>query len=439
MAIMWSRIHVELGLTAPTPLTYDMVAQAVTHRLRENEDLDWKQDLAWKKDLPPDVKAKKKAEFAKDVAAMANTRGGLIVFGVRDENEEAAELTGVENGERTRQSLRALAWQVRPLIEGLLIEALGADEGQEGLIAVYVPPSPDAPHLVGEKNEMGVPYRYGTDTNWMSEGQLERAYRERFSRRADDRTTLGALIDGVLPEIDLTTGAWIALAARPVAPLPLLSGSPDRAQATATMKRTLHLASELFGTEQGRVATLNQLSAESVNNPRTGLRRWVIRSTPYAPDPHELSDWAWVELHHDGSIALAIELRAFLPSDNMLDEDTGVWHVPVRIVDAVIVEAIALASTHVRGLGGVGTILTRAALLRAESDQAPLIAIDGRSGGWTTSYFQRVEGSRSLRKPVAVEAEFSADDDVAALRAVACQLADDIDQQFGIRASTIPG
>lgn len=226
MAIMWSRIHVELGLS-PTPLTHDMVTQAVTQRVRENEDLDWKQDLAWKRDLPAEVKAKKKAEFAKDVAAMANTRGGLIVFGVRDENEEAAELTGLPNDERTRQSLRALTWHyVRPLVDGLTIEALDGEDGEPGLIAVLVPPSPDAPHLVGEKNEMGVPYRYGTDTNWMSEGQLERAYRDRFSRRADDRVALSALMDGLVPEIDLERGIWVAVSARPVAPLPLLSGRP---------------------------------------------------------------------------------------------------------------------------------------------------------------------------------------------------------------------
>src|ERR1700730_2132079 len=104
MAITWSRIHAELGLP-PRPLSHDMVAQAVTQHMRENDDLDWKQDLAWKKqDLPPEEKEKKKREFAKDVAAMANSRGGLIIFGVSEKNEEAVELTGVPNDERERQA-----------------------------------------------------------------------------------------------------------------------------------------------------------------------------------------------------------------------------------------------------------------------------------------------------------------------------------------------
>jgi hypothetical protein len=416
-----------------------MVTQAVAQRVRENEDLDWKQELAWNKEQPAPIKAKKKLEFAKDVAAMANTRGGLIVFGVRDENEEAAELTGLVNDERTRQSLRAAAWHVRPLVDGLLIEALDGEDGAPGLIAVFVPPSPDAPHLVGERNEMGVPYRYGTDTNWMSEGQLERAYRDRFSRRADDRAALSGLMDGLIPEIDLEKGIWVAVVARPVAPLPLLSGPPEREQATMTVNNASRLASEMFGREQGRSPMLDLITPDAVNNPRNGLRRWVMRSNHYSDDPHELVDWAWVELHHDGSVALAIGMARALDRVELPVDSSVVWPVWIRIVDSVIAEAVALVSAHVRGLGGVGTILTRAALLRRQNAREPLVAIDNESAGWRqSSFFSRVPGSRALREPVAVEAEFSADDDVDALRGVARQLADDLNQQFGIRSSRIP-
>lgn len=71
-------------------------------------------DLDWKKALPPSDEKKKK-EFAKDVAAMANTKGGLIVFGVEDADESAVAISGVSNGERDRQRSRALAsTHVRP-------------------------------------------------------------------------------------------------------------------------------------------------------------------------------------------------------------------------------------------------------------------------------------------------------------------------------------
>lgn len=439
--ITWSRIHVELGLS-PTPLTHGMVVQAVAQRMRENEDLDWKQDLAWHKSQPADVKAKKKWEFAKDVAAMANTRGGLIIFGVRDENEEAAELTGLLNDERTRQSLRSAAWQnMKPLVDGLVIEALDGEGGAPGLIAVLVPPSADAPHIVGEKNELGVPYRYGTDTNWMSEAQLERAYRDRFTRRADDRNALTALIEELVPELDHDRGPWVAVSARPVAPLPLLTVRPERERATASIREAARLASEIYKESQRRVPVLGQWTySDAVNNPRSGLRRWVVRSNHYSNDPHERVDWALIELHHDGAIALAIGLQGFLRGTETADAPTGVLEVPTRVVDSVVAEAVALASAHARALGGVGTIMSRAALLRGDGEGfgTPLVAIDNNLGAGFATLYHRVPGSCAVRRPVAVEAEFTADGDVAGLRDAARQLADDLNQQFGVRASTIP-
>jgi hypothetical protein len=241
------------------------------------------------------------------------------------------------------------------LVDGLLIEALDSEDGSSGLIVVFVPPSPDAPHVIGEKNALGVPYRYGTDTNWMSESQLERAYRDRFSRRVDDRVALSALIDGLVPEIDLKSGIWVAVSARPVAPLPLLLERPQREKATETMNNTLPLVAEIMGPSSGWQPVLTQLSPDAVNNPRNGLRRWVIRSNHYSTDPHERVDWALIELHHDGSIALAIGLAGFMRGVDTPRMDTNAaWQVPVRLVDAVVADAVALAAVHVRGLGGVG-------------------------------------------------------------------------------------
>lgn len=441
MAINWSRIHAELGLP-PRPLSYDMVTRAVAERLRENDDLDWKKDLAWKqKDLSPEDKEKKKREFAKDVAAMANTRGGLIVFGVSEQNEEAVGLPGVLNNERERQNLRSLAWQrVRPLIDGLVIEPLSEDGGEHGLIVVSVPASPNAPHVVGERNEMGVPYRDGSDTRWMTEAQLERAYRDRFARHADDRGALRDLIDNLIPEIDLTRGVWVAVSARPVAPLPPTLDRPQAHDATATMNDTLRLSADILGNPVNGLEMLRQLPNDAARNPRTGLRRWVIRSNYSSHELQEQADWAVVELHHDGSVALALGL-----GNMVLDRDPAVlarsaWRVPYRFVDVAIADAVALSATHVRNLGGGGPILIRAQLLRDKQNMLPLTAVDNRDAGgfMIPSFTIHVAGSRPVHRPVAVEAQLSADDDAAGLRSVARQLADDLDHQFGLKNSTIP-
>jgi hypothetical protein len=440
MPITWSRIHAELGLS-PTPLTHDMVAQAITQRVRENEDLDWKKDLAWKKkDLPPKVVEQKKWEFAKDVAAMANTRGGLIVFGVEEANEEAVALTGVQNDERVRQSVRSLAWQhVRPLVDGLLVEPLNDAAGEQALIVVSVPASSNAPHVVGEKNEIGVPYRDGSDTRWMTESQLERAYRDRFARRADDRAALTTLVDDLVPEIDLANGVWVAVSARPAALMSLAGGRPKQEQVAATHLQMGELASEIQSTGQGRLPVISDLPNYAVLNPRTGLRRWVMRSNPHAQDPTELAEWSHVELHHDGSVALAVGFSTWMRGDESPVGDIPIYRVPVRAVDSLMVEAVALVAAHIRSLGGAGTTLIRATFLQDPNQPPrPMVAVDNKLGGQYSQRFHVLPGAGAVHRSVAVEAEFSANGDAGALRDVARQLADDLDHQFGMRTSTIP-
>lgn len=289
---------------------------------------------------------------------------------------------------------------------------------------------------------MGVPYRDGSDTRWMTEGQLERAYRDRFVRRADDRAALSALIDDLVPELPIEGGAWVAVSARPVAPLPLAVARPQREQATATMKEMLRLASQIYPAhDRGatrRMRVIGELGAYAVDNPRAGLRRWVMRSNPYSTDPLEQSDWGLIELHHDGSMALAVGFESWVRGD-IAGIAAEVDPVPVAAVDSLLVEAVALAATHIRSLGGVGTTLIRAAFLQAPTSTGrPLVAVDNRMGGHFTTGFHVLSSTRAVRNPHAVETQFAADGDANTLRQVARQLAEDLDHQFGIQASTIP-
>jgi predicted HTH transcriptional regulator len=55
-----------------------MIDNAVDQRLAETDDLDWKRALSPAKDL-------QSTDFPKDVAAMANSGGGTIVYGVEED------------------------------------------------------------------------------------------------------------------------------------------------------------------------------------------------------------------------------------------------------------------------------------------------------------------------------------------------------------------
>ncbi|MEV0928776.1 ATP-binding protein [Streptomyces spongiicola] len=81
MARSWTRLHEYLG-APPGPVTFDLVKGAAEANLAESDDLDWKEQL------PQPPRDGRWNELAKDVAAMANTRGGLLIFGVRDRTTE---------------------------------------------------------------------------------------------------------------------------------------------------------------------------------------------------------------------------------------------------------------------------------------------------------------------------------------------------------------
>jgi hypothetical protein len=88
-------LHAALGQTG-TELTFELVEEACTSRTAESDQLDWKRDLP----LPTGETTHERArdqtlELAKDLAAMANSRGGMLVYGVRDEGDRAAEIVGV--------------------------------------------------------------------------------------------------------------------------------------------------------------------------------------------------------------------------------------------------------------------------------------------------------------------------------------------------------
>lgn len=77
----FTALHRVLGV-APGPLTADLLDDAVARGIEEASDLDWKSELPPKKGLS-------QTDFPKDVAAMANSGGGVIVFGVLESQKAA--------------------------------------------------------------------------------------------------------------------------------------------------------------------------------------------------------------------------------------------------------------------------------------------------------------------------------------------------------------
>lgn len=175
--IRMPRIETLLGVTSLDQVDEIALRRLVDGEVREDTDLDFKEVLYKRNDDG-------KRELAKDVAAMANSRGGVLILGIRDADEVAAELTPVELAEgeelRMQQVLASLIapaalYEIHPIKTG----------AGDRYYLIIVPPSADAPHAIRVGAEsLRYPRRDGTHTRYLSESEVANAYRSRFAAAA---------------------------------------------------------------------------------------------------------------------------------------------------------------------------------------------------------------------------------------------------------------
>lgn len=421
MTIRWSAIHEQLGET-PRDLDYDLIEAAVKQQVAETDNLDWKRELP-PKDEP------KLEEFAKDIAAMANTRGGLIIYGVgEDGGGRASSIVGVDATENSRRRLRALAAnRVHPMVDGLDVLPLTSSDGSTSVLVLSIPRSPDAPHLIGQKQHLGVPFRSGPETQWMRERELERAYAERFNRRSDEGVRLVDAVHDASEQLDLgRRGAWIVAVARPRTTLPGVIAPPTRDRVRPVLEAAHGQGLDVLRSEShNRWSVLREFASESLN-PRVGLRRWVVPTLDYN-DPDKGSSGFYVELHHDGSVALAVGLGGWYGSPPVDHHE-----VFAPMVENFAADFVALAETYLRQLGGEGTMAYRVDLRR--SDDRPMFAVTNERGsfGGIGQELNRIPGSRAVRRFTPLVGEVPVGVEIDQLRPVAVELASDVLHQFGV-------
>jgi hypothetical protein len=175
--MLFTALHRHLG-ESPGAITDAMLDAAVLAELAEAHDLDWKSAL------PPASKLNE-TDFPKDVAAMANSGGGVIVYGVTEKDKKATGRNDTGNlTEIHERTLRAAAYSaISPPVVGLVIERVGEVGNQA--VAIVVPDSHDGPHLIFRDKYFGAPLRNDADTEWMQERQIEASYRARAWRVGD--------------------------------------------------------------------------------------------------------------------------------------------------------------------------------------------------------------------------------------------------------------
>lgn len=283
--MLFTPLHRALGLS-PTPLSEEILDAAIAAGLAETDDLDWKSEL-------PPAKGISQTDVPKDIAAMANSGGGMIVYGVKEAQKAAIERadTGDFDEAHERAYRSAAITAISPPVFGLKIQRLGT---AARAVAVVVPASVEGPHLIYRSDYFGAPIRNDADTVWMKERQIETMYRARFDERRRSSEAIDSLYDEAANGRDTKTRAWLIAAAHPR--IPGVLTRPTRFEAEEVFRRARAITF-VYSTRDG----VHPLDDVEHLNPRPGLRRWTAGHARSRPIWRE----AWASAHHDGSVTLA--------------------------------------------------------------------------------------------------------------------------------------
>ncbi|MER6561042.1 ATP-binding protein [Streptomyces sp. NPDC001027] len=353
--VLPARLTAALG-RHPDDLTEDDLQRAVENHIPESVDLDWKKDFYQGTDPG-------KKELAKDVSAMANTAGGMVVIGVHDGNQDHAHhLDPVDpvpgRGEEWIRSV--LANWIQPVVPNVGVRQVkSASEVGKIYWVLTVPPSTQAPHAVaapGNDYHFRVHVRHGTTTRTLAESEIAQRYRDRFQAASDDVDRLHQVADVGLGYLSgyLTSTAhgrspkttypgWVSLAAVPAV----------RGTYPVTTRVDREAAFDRFAKLAGEGVTTNVQPARPV---LVGRRQVRFEGVPTG------------QLHQDGSFYAARPIN--LQSDHTNDDG------PKRLfqsgLELDLVALVQAAAAWAAETGSAGDLMLSAALHRFDDSDKPV-------------------------------------------------------------------
>jgi hypothetical protein len=279
----WTLRLVDLLGARLDQVTEEHLENLVTGGVREDSDLDFKHTRYGNTD-------QQRRDLAGDLAAMANSRGGLILIGIHDENDVAVELTPVDliDGEEAR--IRQIAaGNIAPhlMFDVRVIESAGDPE--RGYYLLIVPPSTLRPHAVRQDRNLRYPLRHGTTTRWLSEPEVADMYRDRFAVAAGQTQRLGQILTDGLNAMVLAEEAFIAVALVP-------TGAGSMPIDLASVAAVGEWATNDIGPVNWFEGFFDRQAPPA--SPRVAANRLTLTTVYETSEP---PGWVYVELYDDGA------------------------------------------------------------------------------------------------------------------------------------------
>lgn len=131
---------------AEAPRTKDELEKLIRSGAEESTTLEYKAAAALSK-----ADSKRRAEISKDVAAIANSAGGVLIYGVRetagqDGRRLPERIDPVDGGDITREWLDQMIGQIQPRVTGLEIIQIHVGPGSAGTCYVVAVPQSTTAH-----------------------------------------------------------------------------------------------------------------------------------------------------------------------------------------------------------------------------------------------------------------------------------------------------
>lgn len=295
-------------------LTWEDVSKIVEGLIEEGQDLEFKSQHYVSSDY-------NNREFAKDVAAFANTTGGVIVIGIVEDNQgRATNINPVSIVES--ESLRyrqILASRVQPLVSFTTHPVPSVIDPNLGVLFIVIPRSNFAPHCLLVDTDLRFPSRYVKSTNYLQEKDLANAYRERLILAQSREDLMHKREQEFLSKLG-PERLWLVVTLVPDFPGVLVLDRDTQRELELQIRNSQVLMPWV------------EYFFERVE---VGHRR--MHATDSGTDGTDLSEYCGLELHTDGSGCFAVALNTEASSDNRRIELQGVRIVmDEQIVDGLI-------------------------------------------------------------------------------------------------------